>query len=37
MFRVLAISLVALAAFDLTFLNGQYTHAVVEVARSLLN
>jgi hypothetical protein len=37
MFRVLAISLVAMAAYDLTFLNGQYTHAVVEIARSILN
>jgi hypothetical protein len=37
MFRVVAIALVAMAAFDLTFLNGQYTHAVVEIARSLLN
>ena len=27
--------LVAMAAFDLTFLNGQHIHAVVEVARAL--
>jgi hypothetical protein len=37
MFRVVTISLVAMAAYDLAFLNGQYTHAVVDIARSLLN
>jgi hypothetical protein len=36
MFRVVAICLVAMAAFDLTYLNGQHVHAVVEVARALL-
>jgi hypothetical protein len=37
MFRVVAICLVAMAAFDLTCLNGAYVHAVVEIARALLN
>ena len=35
MFRVVAITLVALAAFDLFFLDGKYFHAVEAVARSL--
>ena len=37
MFRVVAICLVAMAAFDLTYLNGQHVHAVIEIARALLN
>jgi hypothetical protein len=36
MFRVLAISLVAMAAYDLTFFDGQHIHAVEEIARHLL-
>jgi hypothetical protein len=37
MFRVVAISLVAMAAFDLAFLDGQHIHAVQEIARHFLN
>jgi hypothetical protein len=37
MFRVVAICLVAMAAFDLMYLNGQHVHAVVEIVRALLN
>ena len=35
MFRVVAIMLVALATFDLFFLDGKPVHAVEAVARSL--
>jgi hypothetical protein len=37
MFRVVAICLVALAAYDLTLCGGQYIHAFAEMARYLLN
>jgi hypothetical protein len=37
MFRVVAICLVAMAAYDLTFCDGQYIHALAEMARHLLN
>jgi len=35
MFRVVAIALVALAAYDFHFLDGKYTYAVDALARSL--
>jgi hypothetical protein len=37
MFRVTAIALVAMAAFDLFFLDGRYTHAVDMTVRSLMH
>jgi hypothetical protein len=37
MFRVVAICLVAMAAYDLAFCDGQHIHAFAEMARSLLN
>jgi hypothetical protein len=37
MFRVVAICLVAMAAFDLTFCDGQHIHAFAEMARDFLN
>ena len=37
MFRVVAICLVAMAAYDLTLCDGQHIHAFVEMACSLLN
>jgi hypothetical protein len=36
MFRVVAIALVALAAFDWYFLDGSHIHAVTAMALSLL-
>ena len=35
MFRVVAIGLVALATFDIYFLDGKYIHTVEALARSL--
>jgi hypothetical protein len=35
MFRIVAIALVAFAAFDLYFLDGQYTHAAEAMGMSL--
>ena len=37
MFRIVAIWLVALAAFDLYFLDGKHIHTVEAVARSLVH
>jgi hypothetical protein len=37
MFRVTAIALVAMTAFDLFFLDGRYTHAVDMTVRSLMH
>lgn len=37
MFRRVAIALVAMAAFDLFFLDGQYIHALQEIGRSILH
>jgi hypothetical protein len=36
MFRVVAIALVAMAAFDLYFLDGRHVHAVGRIALSLV-
>jgi hypothetical protein len=37
MFRVATIALVAMAAFDLLFLDGRYTHAAEGTARALMH
>jgi hypothetical protein len=37
MFRGVAIVLVAMAAFDLYFLDGRYIHAFQEIGRSILH
>jgi hypothetical protein len=37
MFRVMAIVLVAMAAFDLYFLDGRYTHTLQEIGQSVLH
>jgi hypothetical protein len=37
MFRVVAIALVAMAAFDLYFLGGRHVHAVGRIALSLVH
>jgi hypothetical protein len=37
MFRSVAIALVAMAAFDLYFLDGKYVHTVEAIARSLVH
>jgi hypothetical protein len=37
MFRVVAIALVAVAAFDLYFLDGKHVHAVGKIALSLVH
>ena len=37
MFRTAAVALLALAAFDLYFLDGKSTHSVEALARSLIH
>jgi len=37
MFRVVAVALVALAAFDLYFLGGSHVYTAMAIARSLLH